>query len=259
MPTNQTSQPYPWDEPIISPAAKMVATFSFIGILLCIALPVLFSWVITALTTLTENPLGSLLSIALGILILAGCGWAVARIWRYASRPTDQHLRPSYTSPDVVGKSFIGQFIHVHTNRTFNGSGLIRFEPEHLVMNGRLEPGIAFQLLIIFVVTVIPLVLFGIGLGLIPALILAAYLGKKEEAGYSIPYSRINQITVQGRTIRLTCDDISFPHKSKFRVAPGDGERLYRELQQHHPSAVMAWEHLWLTSPTTSSPTEQNQ
>jgi hypothetical protein len=109
-------------------------------------------------------------------------------------------------------------------------------------VHGIIAPGIGVQLVVILVVTIVPLVLFGCGLGLIPALILAYYIGRKEMTR-AIAYQDITSCAVKGRSLSLACTGET-PNKFNIRVATPDGERLYRELWKHYPQAVAQWGNL---------------
>ncbi len=71
--------------------------------------------------------------------------------------------------------------------------------------------------------------LFKFALGLLPALILAGFIGRKKIV-QPIPYHQIRGIRLSGNTITLECPSLS-PSKSWFYVASVDGPRLHGEIQ----------------------------
>jgi hypothetical protein len=55
----------------------------------------------------------------------------------------------------------------------------------------------------------------------------------------------LTDIKVFGRRAVLYSPDEKIK-KTKFRVSSADGERFYRELNAHFPSAIEEWRHLLL-------------
>ena len=241
----QTLTP-PWKQQDVKPFIKLAAMFG-VTVFLCIGIQTVVIFV-TGLISLGTPELwtkpGSILSALFFILliplaVLGLCGFALKKIWRYAAAPRD--FKVSSIAPENLGQSFEVKFSHLlsFTSRSLNEKGFCRFEPEQMVLEGTLWPTLAYQLGIVVIVTAVPLVLFGIGLGLIPALILAVWLGKKQVV-LQIPYAKLQTLSIKGRTISISMPEKE-PNKAKFTAAMADGERLYRELFTHSPQAVTEW------------------
>ena len=151
---------------------------------------------------------------------------------------------------DKVGELFDVKF-NSNFSRTFTGKGTFRFKEKGIEVNGILPPSLGFQLSIIALVTFVPLVIFKIGLGIIPALLIASYFGKQETFAW-MPYERLS-LNVKGRTASLKHSE-STPGQIKLRLSTHDGERFYRELQSHYAQAIAhyAWKF------TEATPTQQS-
>ena len=97
------------------------------------------------------------------------------------------------------------------------------------------QPSYGLKLLImigaVLLLTIAPLVVFGFGLGVIPALLIAYYAGRKK-LGLSIPYGDLREPRMNGCIATFGIPN-SLPGKIVFAAAQIDGERLYREVQQH--------------------------
>lgn len=145
---------------------------------------------------------------------------------------------PSYgmVLPTELQAPFEVYFERYLWGRSLRGKGIVQFIPEGLRIEGFLEPSIWFQLGIILVVTLVPLVVFGIGLGIIPALLLAYYLGRKPTV-VSLPYALLSAPQLKGRTLRLNNEQV--PKKIAFAVARSDGERLYNEIAHRYPNLIL--------------------
>ncbi len=167
------------------------------------------------------------------------CGVLLVICYRYGKRPSSFRPRTGVIAPDVVSGLFDVRPMRVG-GRTLQGKGYIQFQNNELAISGTIGPKVATQLLVIVAVTVIPLILFRVALGLIPALILANYLGK-EEIALRLPYKG-GRLAVQGRTVSATVTDHRI-QRIKFRIAASDGERFYRELERKislHPDVYSA-------------------
>ena len=239
MKTNVSNQiEAPWQEKGIQPIVKMTAVFTIIAILFFGLLPTVSNLIIAPIMT-GQSLWAGLASMLLGLLIVAGLLLGVKKLWRYAAGPSDSKLKSTTLMAQELGDSFAVRFDRLRSTRTFNGTGSARFTETHMVCYGTMEPSIVYQLGIIVVVTLIPYVLFGVGLGLIPALLIAYYTGRKEMARY-IKYEEIQSFSLKGRSANVRCSG-EFPNRVKFRVAPHDGERLYHELFIHYPEPVSFW------------------
>jgi hypothetical protein len=148
---------------------------------------------------------------------------------------------PSYgqVAPDALGQPFEVRFRRPTLGRALDGKGMVRFEAEQIVIDGTLAPSGWFQIGVFLVVTLIPLVLFGIGLGVIPALLLAFWLGKKKLAR-GISYANVRDLTAKGSKLTFRSEGET-PNKITLYVSQQDGERLYRELAQRFPAVLGGW------------------
>jgi hypothetical protein len=148
---------------------------------------------------------------------------------------------PSYgqVAPTLAGQPFEVRFQRPRWSRSFRGKGMLRFEADQLVLDGTLEPSALFQIGIVVVVTLVPLLAFGVGLGLLPALLLAFLLGKKKQSR-TVLYSSVSDLVVRGCRATFTTPGDA-PNKVALYVAQQDGERLYRELAQRFPAALGGW------------------
>lgn len=250
----QKSKPLqpPWKLQDVNPAAKLGAMFGVTIILLCVIPPAAVGLISSlvmpladkeALSGLLAKPSTLLFTIIFGLLVpllvLGLCVFGLRKLWRYASAPKDFKIMA--VAANTAGQPFEVRFAHLmsFTSRSFNGKGFCRFDEEKITLDGTSWPSPAFQLGVIVVVTVLPLVIFGFGLGLIPALILAYFLGKKQMS-QEVHYKDILDLSVKGRTVTITFSGES-PNKVKFTTASADGERLYRELYSRYPKAVTEW------------------
>jgi hypothetical protein len=150
-------------------------------------------------------------------------------------------FRPSYgqVAPDAFGQPFEVRFRRPTLGRALDGKGTVRFEDNQLMIDGTLAPSGWFQIAVLLVVTLVPLIVLGIGLGVIPALLLAFWLGKKRVTR-EIPYANIRDLTAKGCKITFHTEGEA-PNTIVLSVAQTDGERSYRELAQHFPAALGGW------------------
>lgn len=146
---------------------------------------------------------------------------------------------PSYgvVIPTQLQEPFEVHFERYLWGRSLRGKGVVQFAPEGLRIEGFLEPSIWFQLGIVLLVTFIPLFVFGIGLGLIPGLLLGYYMGRKRIL-VTLPYALLSAPQLKGRTLRLNNEQV--PKKITFAVARSDGERLYNEIERRYPNLVLS-------------------
>ena len=232
----------PWQDREVSYAVKLVMTTGVVLLVLVVILPLALT-VLSALSltlkATRETLVPALLMAFIPLAILGLCIFGFVKLWPYLSAPTRFDPKLGGVAPSTLGENFYVKFERQWLARSFRGDGVVKFRGEQLYLDGKLDPSIAFQIGVIVVVTVIPLVLFGCGLGLIPALVVAYWMGRKEMTRL-IPYQGTLNLSVKGRGVSLSCPGES-PNRFKFRVASPDGERLYRELQHHLPQAVAEW------------------
>lgn len=118
------------------------------------------------------------------------------------------------------------------------GSGTVQFDADALTLAGHLEPNALFQFGVVLLITFLPLMLLGFGLGIISALIIAYYVGRKKITR-AIPYGNLRDLQVKGS--RVTFRSADTPKQISFVVAQVDGERLYYELLTRFPGALAGW------------------
>jgi hypothetical protein len=159
-------------------------------------------------------------------------------LWPLVTAQTS--FSPSYAAvpATTTGHPFEVRFRRAAWARSMSGTGSIRFEPTGLTVSGYLTPSRLLQLAVLIVFTVVPLLVFGVGLGLIPALLLAHYLGRKRIVT-TLPYEQLQELMVRG--CRVSVKGPGIPERIAFAVARVDGERLYRELLPHFPVALKGW------------------
>lgn len=176
-----------------------------------------------------------------GLILTGGFivfGAAAAALWPLASAPA--HFTPSYSAvpATVTGHPFEVRYQRAGWGRTMSGKGTVRFDADGLAVAGYVTPSPLLQIIVVIVFTVVPLVLFSVGLGLIPALLFAHYLGRKHLVT-TLPYHQLGDPAVQG--CRVNVAGPGTPQKMSFVVADVDGERLYRELLPRFPGALGGW------------------
>lgn len=234
---------YPWNKKGVTPAVKIVAVLGILT-LLCVAFYAVIPLITTLIMAISEpglmaEPKTLVFSLLIPLGVLGLCVFGLRKIRGYAYAPGDFKPKASPTASNLPGQPFEVRFAKMLISRSFSGTGTVKFDEEHMVLDGTLPPNIGLQLGIIVVVTVVPLVLFGFGLGIIPALILASLIGK-EKTSRRVLYRDILDLSVKERIVSASCSGEG-PNKFKFRVASFDGERLYRELYHHYPEAVAEW------------------
>lgn len=245
MDTTQPSTPTraPWQQRRLRYPLKFFVTF--LAVLLgYIAFMFGFVWLMLVPGMLINGP-GPRDTIAemvnVGLILTGGFlvfGAAAAALWPLASAPT--HFTPSYSAvaPTVAGHPFEVRYRRAGWGRTMSGKGAVRFDPDGLAVAGYVTPSPLLQIVVVIVFTVVPLVLFSIGLGLIPALLVAHYLGRKQRVT-TLPYHQLGTPSVQG--CGVTVAGAGTPQNISFVVAVVDGERLYRELLPRFPGALGGW------------------
>jgi hypothetical protein len=238
---------YPWNKKGVIPVVKIIAVLGILT-LLCVAFYAVVSLITGLIGAISEpgfmaEPETLFRTLFFSLLLPLGvfglCVFGLRKIRGYAYAPGDFKPKTAPVAPNLLGRQFEVRFAKTLISRSFFGTGTVKFDEEQMVLDGTLQPSIGLQLGIIVVVTVVPLVLFGFGLGIIPALILAALIGKKETSR-RVSYRDILDLSIKGRVVSISCSG-EVPNKFKFRVASSDGERLYRELYHHHPKAVAEW------------------
>jgi hypothetical protein len=239
MNTVADQQVAPWQDKETSSLAKFAATVAAIVLVFWIAGCAL-ALLLDLMAIIQPEPgsaaLGASVLSLLGLgVVLAVSILALIKLYPYATRPAKFQLRNGILPADAVSSDFDVRFMRAG-GRTFGGKGYARFSDTGLVVSGTMPPTVATQLLVIVCVTVIPLVVLGIGLGIIPALVLAYYIGRSEMS-VSLSYPQ-TALSVKGRTATISAQGYT-PQKIKFRIATTDGERFYNALRKNYPHALI--------------------
>ena len=183
----------------------------------------------------TTNIIMVAITAGVGILSLGG----LVLIWPYMQGPA--RFTPIYglVAPTAAGQLFDVSFQRYLWGRSMRGKGTVQFTPEGLSIAGNMEPHALFQLGVVLVLTILPAIFFNFGLGIIPALLVAYYVGRKK-VSRTLPYANLSSLTVKGRQLTVRCDGT--PKSTSFAVATTDGERLYRELLPRFPATLGVWQ-----------------
>jgi hypothetical protein len=184
-----------------------------------------------------SNSTASVRDLLIGVVLFGVSLFGLIKLFPLATAPT--RFTPSYgvIPVETAGHLFEVQFQRNRWGRSLSKKGTVRFDADALQVEGYLTPNALFQIGIVLVVTLIPIVLLGIGLGIIPALIIAYYLGRKQIA-QPIPYTQMRDLATKGCTVTFT-NPGAVPARVSFYVATIDGERLYRELQARYPMQIV--------------------
>jgi hypothetical protein len=236
----------PMDKPQVPPwMMKRLSCLAMGGVilgftvLLMIAIGSFFG-ILSSMTRSNLDFTGILTGIVIPLVLLAGSIFGLVKIWPFLSYGSDFKAAP--VDPSSMGRPFEARFVRAGGGSSFIEKGTVTFEADQLVVDGTLGPSPWVTLGVILVVTVLPLIIFGCGLGLIPALLIAYFIGRKKTI-LRLPYTNLTSLTVDARTVKLA-SSYGDPGKVGFIVSSADGERLYRELRLHYPQAVASWTNL---------------
>lgn len=232
----------PWQEKQLSYGAKLGLTL--VSALLLVILLVSLFVVIGVSGDLIrggntpQTVRSNLIAVGVAALLLVASLAGLIVIWPRTRSTT--RFTPAYGAipATTAGHPFEVRFHRYIWARSMRGKGTVQFQPDGLTFAGYLEPSGLFQIGIVLLVTFLPLLLFGIGLGIIPALIIAYYVGRKKVT-QTVPYSELSDVQITGS--RMTFSRADAPKQVSFAVAPTDGERLYRELLPRFPAALGGW------------------
>jgi hypothetical protein len=234
----------PWQERQLGYGLKLLIVFLFLllsmlAITSAITLVLVLVSTATAGTRLTGSFGTDFLPLLIALGVCAASIFGVVKLYPLVSAPN--RFTPSYGQVPAMftGQPFEVRFIRPRFSRSFRGKGTLRFEPGQLVIDGTLEPSALFQFGVLAVVTLVPLLVFGFGLGFIPALLLAFWIGKKK-LSRAVPYAEIRDLAVKGCRVSFSCAGDK-PNKVALYVSQMDGERLYRELSPRFPTAMGGW------------------
>jgi hypothetical protein len=164
----------------------------------------------------------------IAIPVCAACIVGGIKLLPASRRPVDFAPRLSVPPADR-GQPFDVFFQSKGMGQSFKGKGVVQFFPDHMIIDG-VRYNALIQLGIIVVVMIAAQQLIKIQtLGLIPAILLASFIGRKKIV-QTIPYHAIRSIRLDGTIVTLTSPGLS-PGKSVFYVASVDGPRLHGEIQ----------------------------
>lgn len=231
-----------WQQKQLSYGMKLLITFGA-ALLLVVALISGIMWIAIVPQMIVKGPgprdtIGSMIALGLGLTgVFAVSLFGLIKLFPLVSAPTS--FKPSYgaIAADIAGHPFDVKYQRGGWGRSMSNKGTVRFDADGLLVEGYLTPSPLFQIGVVLIVTLIPLVVFGIGLGLLPALIIAYYAGRKKIA-QPIAYAAVRDLTVKGCKVTLNNPGAQ-PGKLAFYVAMSDGERLYRELQGRFPASLI--------------------
>lgn len=180
----------------------------------------------------------SLIFLGVAFVLLVGSVIGLSKLWPLTRTVT--RFTPSYgvIAPTTSAHPFEVRFHRYLWGRSMRGGGVVEFHPDGLNFSGYLEPSGFFQIGIVLLLTFLPIYFFGTGLGLIPALVIAYYVGRKKIT-LTIAYSELRDLQVKGCYLSFRYAGV--PKQVTFAVAHVDGERLYRELLPRFPAALGGW------------------
>jgi len=234
----------PWQTKTMSYGMKLLVLFVFV-LALIIAISSVFILIGVTMSMIggKMRSSGSLVSdllplwMSLGVLVVSAAGVVV--LWPLVRRPTN--FRPSYgeVPANIAGQPFDVRFRKPWFARSFGGKGALRFDADQLVLDGTLGPNAWVQIGCVVLLTVLPLVLLGIGLGVIPALLIAALIGRKK-LSLAVPYAQLRDVKLTGSQLSFRRDGDA-PNTVILNVSQSDGERLYREMALRFPAALGGW------------------
>lgn len=223
----------PWKERHLSYGAKLGITL-VCGLLLVAA--IIAAIVLSVTLSDASGGLGIWLPAVVSGGILGASLIGLVVLFPYATAARRFVPRGALVPATALAQPFEIKFTRLSTARTMRGDGTLRFDEVGLVFEGYREPHALFQIGVVLVVTLVPLILFGFGLGIIPALLIAYFLGRRRIT-QTVPYTALRELQLEGCRLSFRCDGLR-PRKVKLRVAERDGERLYREIGPRFPGAV---------------------
>lgn len=226
----------PWENQDLSVGARL-GLFTLTIVLVSILIVALIASVALASPRPGEpaRPGEAAAAVVVALVCAAGLVWSI----RLQRRSVRFKLRYTPPPPTSLGQPFdvlySGKF---GLSRSLTDRGGARFDSEGLTVHGELEPPPLLQVVVFLLLTVVPLVLLGIGLGVILAIFVTRRIGRSPLTR-TIPYSQIRELEVKGLKVTFLCE--GQPGRVAFTAASADGERLYRELAARFPSALGGW------------------
>jgi hypothetical protein len=181
----------------------------------------------------------NLIAVVVSSVVFVGSLVAIIAIRPYTTGPAN--FKPSYgqIAPMEADQPFEVRYQRYLWGRSLRGKGTAQFGPQGLTVTGHIEPHALFQVGVVFALTFLPLIFFNFGLGIIPALAIAYYVGRKKFSR-TFDYHRLGAPVAKGRRLTLRSDET--PRQIDLVVARVDGERLYREVQRYFPAAIGGWQ-----------------
>jgi hypothetical protein len=177
----------------------------------------------------------SVVGLLISAVVAAACAFGIFKLAPAFRRPVD--YAPRFGVPPAAwGHPFDVRLQRKGMGAGFSGEGVVQFFPDHMIVDGHRETSGYIQLGILLAVTVVPIVTVGFGLGLIPAALLAKYIGRKKIV-QPIPYHAIRGLSLEGNRVIIDSPGLS-PSKTSFFVASVDGARLHGEIQPRFPGAM---------------------
>ncbi len=220
-----TSDSAPWLDNPISARLRIVgfvAVIFLFGLILWSALAL----IVPIVSVIQVNvPLEAYMIKEIGLpligVLLGLYGWLKVR--RYAFGPYD--FRPRISVPATV----LGQSIDIVMTKPIRGIGSLHFTDSRITIQAEGHTAI------------------NLGTDLVVDLIFAAinYLLFKSNVNIDLSYEQIAEIKIAARQVSMLARE-GKAQELKFIVSILDGERLYRELNAHYPSAIQEWAHLFL-------------
>jgi hypothetical protein len=215
----------PWLETIIPTRVRLMGC---VGIaisfgLVVISIPILIVSVVRILLvgTVVLKFKFVVINIVLPILgLLFGTyGWVRVR--------HDAFSREDFSPGSSISPTELGQPIEVIIFRPIAGFGTIQFNIDFIDFRGERKPPRSGQL------------------NLIAELIFDVVLSFlfRRTISVEFEYDEISNIALEGRKASIAYHDDK-TQEVRFMVSSHDGERLYRELKEHYPSAISEWSHM---------------
>jgi hypothetical protein len=230
MAINHSSELPPWQDP---PLPFFTRVIGFFGI---ICMGGLIVWSIFLLTlAVAQGNFSSEAQPGAGFILLncvaplAGIvvgisGWWVIR--RHVFKPLN------FNPPHLVPAGALSIPFAIYMGKPVDGWGVLLFAPDGLKLKAK-----ASRYEAVNVFDIVRSIVF----------LLARFVVKNMlrtyQANYTIPYSQVTDVKVFRRRVMLHSPDEKIK-KTMFWVSSADGERLYRELNAHFPSAIEEWRHL---------------
>jgi len=227
----------PWEKQQLSSAARLglfVLTIVLSSALI-VALIIVLVFAVDSSSKTGPGFGAAAVATLVGLVCAGGLYWSIP----LQRRSVRFKLRYTPPPPTTLAHPFDVRYAgNVLRARSLTGQGGARFDAEGLTVHGSLEPPQALQLVVFLSLTLVPLLLFGVGLGALLAILVTRQIGRREITR-TIPYSEMRELKLEGVRVTFRCD--GQPNRVAFAVAEADGERLYRELLARFPGLLGGW------------------